>query len=276
MTGIISSLKLCKKLSAQAKKDGCTEIRFHGEIGWSIETEDHVKNHQKLRDSAVFFRLTVCAVNVLWPQYEFKMNSYLSARASKIRLYFERNNITHFGKFTCDYETGYVDNEVSVEHRRNTTSTGDSSCGSTSCDQFNWHPEKANPYEPTAQQLLLFSLYRQLYIRDQSILPVGFGRTRQASKEMSPPCCRGLADTKHFSGHSTRTCAESSNIPSAQSTCFSLICGITKPFESLTSFELSMEADADFTLTGEYHKQLVHLTNLTHLELCDSKSPCFF
>ncbi|KAG9658450.1 hypothetical protein KCU64_g4503, partial [Aureobasidium melanogenum] len=63
--------------------------------------------------------------------------------------YFERNNITHFGKFTCDYETGYLDDatgaasargriEVSVDHRRNVTVTGDAECDDTSYDETNW------------------------------------------------------------------------------------------------------------------------------------------
>ncbi|KAH0343672.1 hypothetical protein KCU83_g8720, partial [Aureobasidium melanogenum] len=63
--------------------------------------------------------------------------------------YFERNNITHFGKFTCDYETGYLDDatgaasarggiEVSVDRRRNVTVTGDADCDDTSYDETNW------------------------------------------------------------------------------------------------------------------------------------------
>ncbi|KAG9996897.1 hypothetical protein KCU78_g17216, partial [Aureobasidium melanogenum] len=63
--------------------------------------------------------------------------------------YFERNNITHFGKFTCDYETGDLYNdtgaasargriEVSVDHRRNVTVTGDAECDDTSYDETNW------------------------------------------------------------------------------------------------------------------------------------------
>jgi hypothetical protein len=63
--------------------------------------------------------------------------------------YFERNNVTHFGKFTCDYETGdlYDDTgaasargriEVSVDHRRNVTVTGDAECDDTSYDEINW------------------------------------------------------------------------------------------------------------------------------------------
>ncbi|KAH0262647.1 hypothetical protein KCU91_g13274, partial [Aureobasidium melanogenum] len=63
--------------------------------------------------------------------------------------YFKRNNITHFGKFSCDYETGdiYDGNgasfargriEVSVDHRRNVTVTGDAECDDTSYDQTNW------------------------------------------------------------------------------------------------------------------------------------------
>ncbi|KAG9856313.1 hypothetical protein KCU98_g1496, partial [Aureobasidium melanogenum] len=71
-----------RKLLAQAKQDGCTEIRFHGEVGWSIETDTRVKTHHKLLGSAVFFRLTVCVVNVLWPQYNFKMYSYCMFRVA--------------------------------------------------------------------------------------------------------------------------------------------------------------------------------------------------
>ncbi|KAG9999571.1 hypothetical protein KCU78_g15834, partial [Aureobasidium melanogenum] len=63
--------------------------------------------------------------------------------------YFERNNITHFGKFTCDYETGdlYDDTraasargriEVSVDDRRNITVTDDAECDDTSYDETNW------------------------------------------------------------------------------------------------------------------------------------------
>ncbi|KAG9747288.1 hypothetical protein KCU73_g7384, partial [Aureobasidium melanogenum] len=62
--------------------------------------------------------------------------------------YFKRNNITYFGKFTCDYETGdlYDDTgaasargriEVSVDHRRNVTVTGDAECDDTSYDETN-------------------------------------------------------------------------------------------------------------------------------------------
>lgn len=63
--------------------------------------------------------------------------------------YFKRNNITHFGKFTCDYETGYLYDwegapcasgkiEVSVDHRRNVTVIGDAECNDTSYDETNW------------------------------------------------------------------------------------------------------------------------------------------
>ncbi|KAG9659134.1 hypothetical protein KCU95_g6303, partial [Aureobasidium melanogenum] len=63
--------------------------------------------------------------------------------------YFERNNITHFGKYTCDYETGYCYNdneavfargkiEVSVDNNRNITVTGDANCDDTSYDEINW------------------------------------------------------------------------------------------------------------------------------------------
>lgn len=71
-----------RKLLAQAKQDGCTEIRFHGEVGWSVETDTRVKTDHKLLGSAVFFRLTVCVVNVLWPQYNFKMFSYCMFRVA--------------------------------------------------------------------------------------------------------------------------------------------------------------------------------------------------
>ncbi|KAH0257786.1 hypothetical protein KCU91_g16157, partial [Aureobasidium melanogenum] len=63
--------------------------------------------------------------------------------------YFERNNITHFGRFTCDYETGCLYGntgaasargriEVSVDYRRNVTVTGDADCDDTSYDETNW------------------------------------------------------------------------------------------------------------------------------------------
>ncbi|KAG9515859.1 hypothetical protein KCV07_g7122, partial [Aureobasidium melanogenum] len=70
-----------------------------------------------------------------------------SAAVSKTK-YFERNNITHLGKFTCDYETCnlYDDTgaasargriEVSVDLRRNVTVTGDAECDDTSYDETN-------------------------------------------------------------------------------------------------------------------------------------------
>lgn len=63
--------------------------------------------------------------------------------------YFDRNNITHFGKFTCDYETGYVYDgdggrfargkiEVEVDYRRNVTVTGDADCDHSSYNVTNW------------------------------------------------------------------------------------------------------------------------------------------
>lgn len=63
--------------------------------------------------------------------------------------YFARNNITHFGKFTCDYETGYVHRghggvfasgkiEVEVDYHRNVTVTGGASCDDTFYDENNW------------------------------------------------------------------------------------------------------------------------------------------
>lgn len=61
---------------------------------------------------------------------------------------FKRNNIIHFGKFTCDHKIGdlYDDTgaasargriEVSVDHRRNVTVTGDAECDDTSYDETN-------------------------------------------------------------------------------------------------------------------------------------------
>ncbi|KAG9696437.1 hypothetical protein KCU95_g2335, partial [Aureobasidium melanogenum] len=63
--------------------------------------------------------------------------------------YFYRNNITHLGKFTCDYETGYLYNinkatfargnrEVSVDYRHNFTPTGDADRDVVDYDQFSW------------------------------------------------------------------------------------------------------------------------------------------
>lgn len=63
--------------------------------------------------------------------------------------YFERNRITHFAKFTCEFETGeiYKDNEgvfargrveVSVDDNRNVTVTGDAECDGSSYDETTW------------------------------------------------------------------------------------------------------------------------------------------
>ena len=59
-----------------AKTQACSEIRFPGEVGWAINTDDRVKKHHQLKGSAVFFRLTMCVVSVLWPLKNFQLTSY--------------------------------------------------------------------------------------------------------------------------------------------------------------------------------------------------------
>lgn len=68
------------KLISVAAKDGKVEIRFHGEVGWAIDTDSRIKAHHNLQGSAFWFRLTMCVVSVLWPQHNFELSSFCMFR----------------------------------------------------------------------------------------------------------------------------------------------------------------------------------------------------
>ncbi|THY82840.1 hypothetical protein D6C92_09881, partial [Aureobasidium pullulans] len=68
------------KLISVAARDGKVEIRFHGEVGWAIDTDSRIKAHHNLQGSAFWFRLTMCVVSVLWPQHSFELSSFCMFR----------------------------------------------------------------------------------------------------------------------------------------------------------------------------------------------------
>ena len=68
------------KLISVAARDGKVEIRFHGEVGWAIDTDSRIKAHHTLQGSAFWFRLTMCVVSVLWPQHSFELSSFCMFR----------------------------------------------------------------------------------------------------------------------------------------------------------------------------------------------------
>ncbi|THZ88751.1 hypothetical protein D6C84_00725 [Aureobasidium pullulans] len=68
------------KLISVAARDGKVEIRFHGEVGWAIDTDSRIKAHHNLQGSAFWFRLTMCVVSVLWPQHNFELSSFCMFR----------------------------------------------------------------------------------------------------------------------------------------------------------------------------------------------------
>jgi len=77
LRGNLSDLmKYQQRVVRAAKAQGCTEIRFPGEVGWAINTDSRVRVHHKLKGSADMFRLTMCVVSVLWPLKAFELTSF--------------------------------------------------------------------------------------------------------------------------------------------------------------------------------------------------------
>jgi hypothetical protein len=67
-------------LIAEAKADGSTEIRLHGEVGWSADMDVRFAQHQDFDGSAAFFRLARCVLECLFPG-EFTMHGISLFRA---------------------------------------------------------------------------------------------------------------------------------------------------------------------------------------------------
>lgn len=71
---LVDFVKNQSMLIIEAMSTSATEIRFPGEVAWTIHADEHI--NAQLTKSSLFFRLTVCVVNALWPQKKFELNTF--------------------------------------------------------------------------------------------------------------------------------------------------------------------------------------------------------
>ncbi|THY28021.1 hypothetical protein D6D01_04012 [Aureobasidium pullulans] len=73
-----------RQLIAEAKAQGATEIRLPGEAGYSDECDERIREHDRLRGSANFFRLARCVLGCLWPG-RFSLYSIILFRVNQFK-----------------------------------------------------------------------------------------------------------------------------------------------------------------------------------------------